>query len=452
MRDKVLAWMRAQDMTQPGDTVVCAVSGGADSVCMLHVLLSLRDTLGITVEVAHFNHHLRGAESDRDEAFVRKLCETLGVHLYVDGGDVLSRAARTHESVEEAARKLRYVFFSSLPGLVATAHTQDDNLETVLLNLTRGTGLTGLCGIPPKRERLLRPMLPCSRAEIEAYLKEHALSYVTDSSNLLPDIRRNRLRQRVIPLLKEENPSLGETAFRMCRILADDNNTLQQQAAQALQSARLPDGLRCSALRAYPDAVRTRAVRLFLSDIHAPKLSQAHIEAVDWLLFAENPSASVCLPGGYTARRDYDRLYLSAGVPASGFTPVQLLPGQACVLPDAGFRVSCRIEEKFPEIQNTPSTFAVKYDTIDNHSGITIRPRQTHDSMRVRGGRKTLKRLMIDRKIPAANRASVPVVCDARGVLGVYGIGVNLDRAAAAGECAVIITIKEIEKEDQRYD
>ena len=371
MRDKVLAWMRAQDMTQPGDTVICAVSGGADSVCMLHVLLSLRNTLGITVEAAHFNHHLRGAESDRDEAFVRKLCETLGVHLYVDGGDVLSRAARTHESVEEAARKLRYAFFSSLPGLVATAHTQDDNLETVLLNLTRGTGLTGLCGIPPKRERLLRPMLPCSRAEIEAYLKEHALSYVTDSSNLLPDIRRNRLRQRVIPLLKEENPSLGETAFRMCRILADDNNTLQQQAAQALQSARLPDGLRCSALRAYPDA---------------------------------------------------------------------------------GFRVSCRIEEKFPEIQNTPSTFAVKYDTIDNHSGITIRPRQTHDSMRVRGGRKTLKRLMIDRKIPAANRASVPVVCDARGVLGVYGIGVNLDRAAAAGECAVIITIEEIEKEDQRYD
>ena len=452
MRDKVLAWMRAQEMTQPGDTVVCAVSGGADSVCMLHVLLSLRDALGITVEAAHFNHHLRGEESDRDEAFVRQLCKTLGVHLYVDDGDVQSRAAHTHESMEEAARKFRYAFFSSLPGLIATAHTQDDNLETVLLNLTRGTGLTGLCGIPPKRGTLIRPMLPCSRAEIEAYLKEHELSYVTDSSNLLPDVRRNRLRQRVIPLLKEENPSLGETAFRMCRILAEDNKILQQQATQALQSARLANGLRCSALRAYPDAVRTRAVRLFLSDIHAPKLSQAHIEAVDRLLFTESPSASVCLPGGYTARRDYDRLYLSADTPAPGFTPVQLQPGRSCVLPDAGFRVSCRIKENFPEIQNTLSTFAVKYDTIDNHSGITIRPRQTQDSMRVRGGRKTLKRLMIDRKIPAASRASVPVVCDACGVLGVYGIGINLDRAAAAGERAVIITIEEIEKEDQRYD
>ena len=452
MRDKVLAWMRAQDMTRLGDTVVCAVSGGADSVCMLHVLLSLRDTLGITVEAAHFNHHLRGAESDRDEAFVRQLCEALDVYLYTGGGDVQSRAARTHESIEEAARKLRYAFFCSLPGLVATAHTQDDNLETVLLNLTRGTGLAGLCGIPPKRGGFIRPMLPCSRAEIEGYLEENGLSYVTDSSNLLPDVRRNRLRQRVIPLLKEENPSLGETAFRMCRILAQDDAYLQQQAVQALQASLLPDGVCCSVLREYPDAVRTRAVRMLLSEVHAPKLSQTHIEAVDRLIFAESPSAFVCLPGGYTARRDYDRLYLSGEAPASGFAPVQLLIGRSCVLPDAGIRVSCRIEENFTEIRNTLSTFAVKYDTIDYHSGITIRPRQTQDSMRVRGGRKTLKRLMIDRKIPAVRRASVPVACDARGVLGVYGIGVNLDRAATAGERAVIITIEEIEKEDQRYD
>ena len=116
MRDKILSWMRGQCMTQPGDTVICAVSGGADSVCMLHVLLSLRNTLGITVEAAHFNHQLRGEESDRDEAFVRTLCAELGVVLHVDNGDVRARAAKTHESVEEAARALRYAFFSSLPG------------------------------------------------------------------------------------------------------------------------------------------------------------------------------------------------------------------------------------------------------------------------------------------------------------------------------------------------
>ena len=131
-------------MTKPGDTVICAVSGGADSVCMLHVLLSLRGRLGIMVEAVHFNHHLRGTEADRDEAFVRALCADLEVVLHVGNGDVRARAAQTHESIEEAARALRYAFFTSLPGLIATAHTQDDNLETVLLNLTRGTGLAVL--------------------------------------------------------------------------------------------------------------------------------------------------------------------------------------------------------------------------------------------------------------------------------------------------------------------
>ena len=124
MKDKVLSWMREQRMTAPGDTVICAVSGGADSVCMLHVLLSLRTALGITVEAVHFNHHLRGAESDRDESFVRALCAKLDVALHIGNGDVRARAAKRHESVEEAARALRYAFFASLPGLIATAHTE----------------------------------------------------------------------------------------------------------------------------------------------------------------------------------------------------------------------------------------------------------------------------------------------------------------------------------------
>ena len=331
MKDKVLSWMREQRMTAPGDTVICAVSGGADSVCMLHVLLSLRTALGITVEAVHFNHHLRGAESDRDEAFVRALCAKLDVALHIGNGDVRARAAKRHESVEEAARALRYAFFASLPGLIATAHTQDDNLETVLLNLTRGTGLAGLCGIPPKRESFIRPMLAVSRTEIEAYLEQNGLSHVTDSTNFLPDARRNRLRQSVIPLLKAENPSLCETAFRMCRLLEADEAQLSAQAEVVLQQARLADGVQCSILAAYPQAVRTRAVKLLLSEIRAPKLSARHIDAVDRLLFSACPSACISLPGGYTARREYDRLLLTTDSPAS-FEPVVLSIGESAVL------------------------------------------------------------------------------------------------------------------------
>ena len=448
MRAEVLAWMQAQQMTAPGQTVVCAVSGGADSVCMLHVLLSLQDTLGVRVEAAHFNHHLRGAESDRDEAFVRQLCTSLGVPLHMGGGDVRARAAQTHESMEEAARKLRYAFFDTLPGLIATAHTQDDNLETVLLNLTRGTGLAGLTGIPPKRGRLIRPMLAITRAQIEAYLTDNGCAYVTDSTNLLPDARRNRLRQRVIPLLREENPAVAETVFRTCSLLRRDDAFLDAQARAALQAARLPDGVSRSTLSSFPEAVRTRAIRLLLGTIHAPKLTQQHIDAVDRLLFASCPSACVSLPGGFAARLEYDRLYLTDCSPAASFSPVTLSPGETALLPELGLRVSCRIEEKFQEKAKTLSTFAVKYDTIEQTTRIMIRPRQPHDSMRTAGGTKTLKKLLIDRKIPAARRALVPVAADAHGILGVYGIGVDLGRAAAPGERAVIITIEETEKED----
>lgn len=452
MRAEVLAWMQAQRMTEPGDTVVCAVSGGADSVSMLHVLLSLQDTLGIRVEAAHFNHHLRGAESDRDEAFVRQLCASLGVPLHTGGGDVQARAAQTHESLEEAARKLRYAFFDTLPGLVATAHTQDDNLETVLLNLTRGTGLAGLTGIPPKRGRLIRPMLVCTRAQIEACLAEHGFSYVTDSTNLLPDARRNRLRQRVIPLLREENPAVAQTVFRTCALLRKDDAYLDTRAREALQAAQLPNGVSRSALSVWPEAVRTRAVRLLLGSIHAPKLTQRHIDAVDRLLFASCPSASVSLPGGFAARLEYDRLYLTDRSPAASFSPVTLSPGETVLIPALGLRVECRIEENFQENAKTLSTFAVKYDTIEQTPRITIRPRQAHDVMHTAGGTKTLKKLLIDRKVPAARRALMPVAADASGVLGVYGIGVDLGRAAAPGDRAVIITIEETEKEDKMYD
>lgn len=449
MTAKVLAWLREQQLLSPGDTVFCAVSGGADSVCMLHVLLTLRQTLGIELQAAHFNHHLRGEEADRDEQFVRALCRSWDVPLTCSGGDVRAHARKTHTSVEEAARALRYAFFRTLPGLVATAHTQNDNAETVLLNLTRGTGLAGLCGIPPRRERFVRPMLTCCRDEIEAYLSQNSLHYVTDSTNFLPDARRNRLRQSVIPLLQAENPALCQTIFRMCRLLQADEAALDAQAQSALQSAACAEGLVCSTLAAYPDAVRTRAIRTFLSTIHAPKLSQAHICAVDRLLFSPDPSARVRLPGGFWAARAYDRLVLRQASLPECFAPVSLPIGGSVVLPECGLRVRCEISDIFPKKQNTLSTFAIKCDTIASyHTPLLLRPRQQADSLRVPGGRKTLKRLLIDRKIPAAQRGLLPVVADAAGILGVYGIGVNLDRAAAPGDRVMMITMEEIQKED----
>ena len=445
MQNKVLAYCRAEGLILPGDTVVCAVSGGADSVVLLDILCALREPLQITVRAAHFNHNLRGAESGRDEAFVRALCQTREIPLTVGSGDVRARAETTGESIEEAARKLRYAFFESLCQTVATAHNADDNLETILLNLTRGTSLAGLCGIAPKRDAYIRPLLCLTRAQIEAYARERGLAYVEDSTNALDDCARNRLRHHVVPLLKAENPALSEAALRTGALLRADDAYLNAAAQQLLKQAALPHGISSRILREAPETLRTRAIRLLLQSIHAPKLSASHILAAERLVFSEDPSAQCSLPCRWTMRREYDALILEQAAPPATFSPVRLKPDGVTEVGALGLRVHCKRAKKITEIPKNSSTFAFQCDTIDEGGALWIRPRQTGDTLRLPGGTRTVKRLLIDRKIPAQMRGLVPVLADGAGVLAVYPLGVNLDRLAAAGERAIIITI---EKED----
>lgn len=446
MRDKVLTFWRAQAL--PEDTAVtCAVSGGADSVAMLHCLLSLQDELRLSVRAAHYNHRLRGAESDRDEAFVRELCKNWGVPLTVSGGDVAARAAKTGESLEEAARRMRYAFFSSLGGFIATAHTADDNLETVLLNLVRGTSLRGLCGIPVQRDEFLRPLLPCTRQDILDYLAQNALSHVEDSTNAQPGCVRNRLRQQVVPLLRCENPRLAEHTLAMTLRLRADDDALDDAVRQALETAAGKGGWRCSALLALPDALRARAVRAILDTKHIPRITERHIAAVLRLIASPDPSARCDLPGGVVARREYDCLLLDAAPDAPMWDAVPLKLDQWTPLPQLTLRVFAGTDISAQPDGKT--VFALRRDGVEANT-LCIRPRQTGDALCLPGGRKTLKRWMIDRKLPRAQRDSVPVIADKNGVLAVYGMGADLDRMAGITDDAMII---KIEKEDtSRYD
>ena len=201
------------DMLPQGARVLCAVSGGADSVCLLHLLKSG----GADVFCAHFNHRLRGAESDRDEDFVRRLCAELGVELFAGAGDVAEYAARNSMGTEEAARKLRYNYLFDTAakcgaGRIATAHNAEDNAETVLMNLARGTGLRGIGGIPPRRGKIIRPLLQTTRDEIILYLEENGLEHVEDSTNAADGYARNRLRHYVLPVLRQQNAGAGPRA------------------------------------------------------------------------------------------------------------------------------------------------------------------------------------------------------------------------------------------------
>ena len=216
----VLEQLRELHCLEPEQTVCCALSGGADSVCLLRCLLELRPVLGITITAVHVNHHLRGAESERDRTFCQQLCAGLGVRLAVYDVNPAARAAQEHCSEELAARECRYAAFAQVQAdWIATAHTASDNLETAVHRLVRGASLHGLTAIPPKNGRFLRPLLRVTRRQVEQYLESLGQTYVTDSTNLTDAYTRNRIRHQVIPALEQLNPSVERTVSYTLRSL-----------------------------------------------------------------------------------------------------------------------------------------------------------------------------------------------------------------------------------------
>lgn len=408
MLNKLQACMARYAMVSAGDQVICAVSGGADSMALLMGLYLLREKLQIQLSAAHFNHGLRGQESDRDEAFVRDFCARLEIPLFCGRGQVLAGK----KGLEAAARDARYAYFRTLPGKIATAHTANDNAETVLMHLVRGTGLKGLGGIAPVNGKLIRPMLTVTRQEVLAFLAEYHLDFVTDSSNKTDAFLRNRLRHHTMPLLEQENPRLAENLSAMAMELREDETALSQMAGQG----ELPD---VSTLRQMPRALRARALMAFLEVSGVKEPEREHIALMEDLVFSQKPSARANFPGGVTICRNYDRLEkLSV---QGGFSPVELKCPGITDVPELGLRVVCDVSEECT-MQDTCFTVAAQ-------GKVVLRPRQEGDSLRLRGGTKSLKKLFIDKKISASQRDRIPVVADDLGVLGVYGFGPNRDRA-----------------------
>lgn len=225
MLDRFVNFIQQQHLFPQGEEVLLAVSGGRDSVCMAHLF----HRAGFRFSIAHCNFHLRPGDCDRDEAFVRSLADSYGVPCHVEHFDTRAVAAASGESVEETARRLRYGYFAQLSPVVATAHHRDDSIETFFLNLFRGTGISGLHGIRPVSElsignlelKILRPLLPFGRVDIDAYVAENRLEFVEDHTNALLDARRNQIRHRLMPLLRELYPSVDTTMAANIEILHD---------------------------------------------------------------------------------------------------------------------------------------------------------------------------------------------------------------------------------------
>lgn len=307
MLDTVKRTISDYTMLATGENVLVALSGGADSVVLL---LSLRE-LGYPVRAFHLNHCLRGAESDRDEAFCRRLCDRLGVELTVERVDIA--AAAGDSAVEETARRIRYARLEHAAhgAKIAVAHNADDNLETMLFHLVRGTGAKGLTGIPPVRGRIIRPLIEIERREIEAFLLGRGQDFVTDSTNADTAYTRNRLRQEVVPILRELNPQVVQAAARLSRQLRQDETCLQSYAQTCVQLCAAGNGAwKIQPLREAAPAVRSRALRLLLENADMPlkDVTAKHISALEHLLETASPSAETDLPNGCFARREYDVL------------------------------------------------------------------------------------------------------------------------------------------------
>ena len=403
MLHKLRAFLKEQALLSPGDSVIAAVSGGADSVAMLFALYLLRDELGITLEAAHFNHHLRGAESDRDEAFVTDFCGRYDIPLHLGSG----RIVPGKKGLEAAARDARYAFLRRLPGKVATAHTADDNAETVLMRLIRGTGLKGLGAIAPVSGNVIRPMLTVTRDDVEAFLEEYALPHVEDSSNGTDDFLRNRIRHGILPLMRAENPRIGENLSAMALLLRQDEACLQAM----IPEEQVPD---VSRLKAMEPALRRRALERFLKAQGVREPEQIHILQAEQLLYHWSPSAAMQFPGGVTIGRQYDRLVRLECAPELPETRLSV-PGETCI---GGKRF---VSEYATDLEERPDSVLVC-----PVGALTVRSRRSGDTMRLPGGTRSLKKMYIDRKIPASQRAAVPVLADDRGVLAVFGIGTDI--------------------------
>ncbi|MDR2421680.1 MAG: tRNA lysidine(34) synthetase TilS [Oscillospiraceae bacterium] len=454
MLRKLTVFADAHGMLPRGCDVIAAVSGGADSMALLTALFELAPSRGLNLLAAHFDHRLRGEESDRDREFVRGFCEKLGVPCHVGAGDVRAEARARGRGIEDAARELRYGFLLGLsgrfspPARVAVAHTADDNAETVLLNLARGSGARGLSGIPPARGSVIRPMLSVTRADVEAFLSERRVPYVEDSTNADESYSRNIIRRRAVPVLREINPRFALRALGASLRLREDDEYLTALAREFVDT-RCPGGAApAEGLRALPRPVASRAILL----LAGRSLSSERVDAILALCGSSSGTARVSVPGG-TVTRSYDTL-LFGGAAAPSFSPVSLSPGETARIPELSASVSLReavcaegVGAFYKEIEKIHKRFTVFLFKKSEICGrITVRPRAGGDSMRLfaENATKSLKKLFIEKKIPAFRRGLIPVVSDGLGPLGVCGVAVGARAAPAAGDTAVEIRFERL--------
>ena len=428
MIDKVRKLIKEYGMIASGDAVIAGVSGGADSVCLLAVLKALEQELGFQVSAVHVHHGLRGGEADRDQLFVQKLCENMGVSCSVFQYDVRREAKERGLSEEEAGRELRYASFEEAAGpygetgrrvRIAVAHHMGDSAETILMNLFRGSGLAGLGGIPPVRGNVIRPLLCVSRSEIEDWLAARGLGYCQDSTNASLCYTRNKIRGVLLPYAEKEiNSQSVKNILHAGHMICQAEEYLVEETLEFYQAhVKEEDGrisLAIDPLLEKKGIFCSYVIRRLLAEAAGQRrdITSAHIEAVRGLLYGES-GRRVSLPYGLTAGREHNILFVETKEKpeiTKNFTNwLHMLT--------------------FPYVKGAeiPKNMYTKWFDYDKIMGtLSVRSRQPGDYITLAGGgRKTVKSFMIDEKIPGSLRGSIPLVADGSHILWIVGYRIS---------------------------
>ncbi len=451
-----LSEMRRGEVFRPGERVGVAVSGGPDSVLLLDFLQRLSQKIALRLVVVHFNHHLRGAESDTDESFVRGLARERGLELIRGEAEVERVAREKHRNLEATARELRYRFFFSLVSRrkldkVATAHTANDQAETVLLRLLRGTGTRGLGGIYPALEgKVVRPFLALTRAEIEGELKARKLDYRVDSTNRDPRRQRNKIRMELLPLLEKEfNPEVVTLLKELADRARDDEQFLEQQTRELAQAWRVREGeeerIPGRPMLEFPPAVARRVLRqmILAARGNLRGITHAHIEALRRFAATAQSGRSMDLSGNLVARKEFDWLVLghpTRGPAGTNFAYPVKLPGEVAVAPlGLTFRFKIVAREGAQRAYNGHEVVVLDAQRLSEK--LVLRNWRPGDRFQPPGSRKPLKlkELFRLRRIPLGQRKLWPVLESGGEIVWVRGFPAASSAAATPNSKQVVI-------------
>ena len=440
---KIRDTIRKHRMLAPGDRVLVAVSGGPDSVCLLNVLQVLSRELEISLHIVHLDHMFRGAESAGEARFVADLAEKLRIPATVEAIDVAEYCREHGISAQTGAREVRYAFLARVAAgagasRIATAHTANDQAETLLLRMLRGAGLSGLSGIPPVRDNIIRPLIAVTKAEVLEHLRSAGIEFVSDPSNANPVYARNRIRMELIPLLKQFNPRIVETLAAEAALLRDEDEAAEARLAIEADSVMTREGehvvLARGKFNALSKALQRRLLRKAAESAAGGPVDLSFVQAeeiLSFLSFAQT-GRRMDVPGGLAIEREYERFVITAAGENTGFGRGLLVPGRT-EIPEAGLLVETAILEKPDQAAQLPlpkagleenNFWQAQFDYDKINAPLEVRTRRSGDWFRpsgMGGKSKKLHDFFIDAKVPRQRRERVPLLATPSAILWVVG-------------------------------